>query len=155
MSFIMKFKIPNEHPSLWTLNACEYVLELSKETLLVKFGQGVSNLKARKFWSQKKLRQFGFEATPFTTLFSESLLLGRPGFEFWLLQLLLTPKNRKIVKHFEAPSARLCYDIPTLEQGNVNKNETFLILLVFSLLLQQFFELFTLVFATAIIFFCL
>ena len=34
------------------------------------------------------MRHFGFEATPFATLFSEMLLSGRPGFESRSLQTL-------------------------------------------------------------------
>ena len=41
-----------------------------------------------KFAVKKKLRHFGFEATPFATFISESLLFGRPGFESRLAQTL-------------------------------------------------------------------
>ena len=50
--------------------------------------KGLQNYGRSKFVVKKKLRHFGFEATPFATLFSESLLSGRPGFESRSLKTL-------------------------------------------------------------------
>ena len=45
----------------------------------------------RQSWRSKKTsRPFGFEATFFASLCSESLLFGRPGFDPWPAQTLRT-----------------------------------------------------------------
>ena len=65
-----------------------YVLGLSREVLYDLLGLAVSKLETLKVCGQKKLRHFGFEATPFATFVSELLLFGRPGFESRLAQTL-------------------------------------------------------------------
>ena len=62
----------------------------NKISTIIHFDQGVSKLGELKGRGQKKLRHFGFEATFFASLCSESLLSERPRFDPWRAQSLGT-----------------------------------------------------------------
>ena len=73
----------------WASGSKEILNGFSNELLSFKhLAQAATKLWTLKVGGQKKLRHFGFEATPFATVISESLLFGRPGFESWLAQTL-------------------------------------------------------------------
>ena len=73
----------------WASGFKEILIGFSNEFLCLKnLAQGAAKLWTLKVCGQKKLRHFGFEATPFATLYSELLLSGRPGFKSRSLQTL-------------------------------------------------------------------
>ena len=66
----------------WASGSIQILVGSINEILsIVQFGQGASKLQGRKVGSQKKLRHFGFKAMFFASLFSESLLSERSGFD--------------------------------------------------------------------------
>ena len=64
------------------------IIRILNDLKLKLLTQKVAKMQTLKVGGQKKSRHFGFEATFFAILYSESLLLGRPGFDSRRLQSL-------------------------------------------------------------------